>query len=401
MPWERDIRYLGIMVHETEEWDVYAPAQRLHMARKALAMLRHKLAVLGGAPLARKAQLFLTHVRSVLTYGAELWGPGYLMQSATQAGNDKVEVMYREFLRREMGVSKKTHNLITYAEFGAFPIRHFIRRLAVSHWERLARLVAAGDRPTLAAAVRDNMALAAELEGTPGARVPWAGKMKAMHTGLGLELDLNGPPAPQGIDPAWVEAVGQQEHLEAIKNENGSRMTTYKTLIRGWTEPEGVCVASYTIAPYLRATMPRRRLTALTRFRTGSHLLRVETDRYLPSHPAREARTCRLCNSGCVEDEHHVTFGCQHTALQQVRGAYTRLFEDNDGQDLATFLQGPQNQVAGFIAAVFEAGEFERRYEEERPTRAQRRTEQWAARGARAAAARTRSSTRLNPSSSQ
>jgi hypothetical protein len=73
-----------------------------------------------------KAQLFLTHVRSVLTYGAELWGPGHLLQRETQAGTDKVEVMYREFLRRELGVSKKTHNLITYAEFGAFPTRHFI-----------------------------------------------------------------------------------------------------------------------------------------------------------------------------------------------------------------------------------------------------------------------------------
>ncbi len=69
-----------------------------------------------------------------------------------------------------------------------------------------------GSRPKLAAAVRDNMALAAELEGVPGARVPWAGKMRAIYVGLGRELDLNGPPAPQGIDPAWVEAVGQQEH---------------------------------------------------------------------------------------------------------------------------------------------------------------------------------------------
>jgi len=401
LPWVRDFKYLGIMVHETEDWDVYGPAQRLQMARKAQAMLRHKLAVLGGAPLARKAQLFLTHVRSVLTYGAELWGPGYLLQSATQAGNDTAEVMYREFLRREMGVGKKTHNLITYAEFGAFPIRHFIRRLAVHHWERVARLVAGGTRPTLSAAVRDNMALAAELEGVPGAKVPWAGNMRAIYTGLGLELDLTATPAPSGVKPEWVEAVGQHEHLEAIKNDNGSRMTTYKTLIRGWTEPEGVCVANYTAAPYLRATMPRRRLTALTRFRTSSHRLRVETDRYLPLRPVREARTCRLCDSGCVEDEQHVTFGCQHTALQQLRGAYPSLFEGNDGHNLATFLRGPQRQVAGFIAAVFEAGEFERRYEEQRPTRAQRRAQQQAARDARAAASRTRSSPRLNPSSSQ
>ncbi len=50
-----------------------------------------------------------------------------------------------------------------------------------------------------------------------------------------------------------------------------------------------------------------------------------------------------------------MTFGCQHTALQQLRGAYPRLFEDNDNQDMAKFLRGPQNQVTGFFAAVFEA----------------------------------------------
>ncbi|MCX6043447.1 MAG: reverse transcriptase family protein, partial [Caldilinea sp.] len=99
LPWVREFKYLGVMVHETEDWDVCGPAHRLRMARMALAALRHKLAVLGGAPLARKAQLFQTHVRSVFTYGAELWGPGYLLQSATQAGNDAAEVMYREFLR--------------------------------------------------------------------------------------------------------------------------------------------------------------------------------------------------------------------------------------------------------------------------------------------------------------
>ena len=56
---------------------------------------------------------------------------------------------------------------------------------------------------------------------------------------------------------------------------------------------------------------------------------------------------------------------------KQLFSAYPLLFEGNDGQDMPNFLQGPQNQVAGFIAAVLEAGEFERRYEEQRPTRAQ------------------------------
>ena len=65
--------------------------------------------------------------------------------------------------------------------------------------------------------------------------------------------------------------------------------------------------------------MPRRRITALARLRTGSHRLCVETDRYLSSHPAWDACVHRLCGSGCVEDEQHVIVGCQHASLRDLR----------------------------------------------------------------------------------
>ena len=307
--------------------------------------------------------------------------------------------MLREFLRRELRVGKKTPNLITYAEFGAIPMRGFTQRLVMGLWERVARLAASGCRPTLTAALQDNMALAMELADTPGAQLPWSGKMRAVYASLGLELDLSAPPAPLGVKPEWVEAVCRQQHLAAIRNDNGSRMTTYKTTIRGWVGPEAVCVTSYTAAPHLGTLMPQRRLQALARLRTGSHQLRVETDRYLRPSPERAARTCRLCESGCVEDERHVIFGCPHPALQQLREeVHPQLFLNNEGQEVSTFLQGPQNQVAACIAAVFDAGEFERRYLEQRPTRTQQRATRWAARDERAAGRRTRSSPRLNPS---
>ncbi len=101
-----------------------------------------------------------------------------------------------------------------------------------------------------------------------------------------------------------------------------------------------------------------------------------------------------------MEDERHVIFGCPPPALQQLREeVHPQLPLGNEGQEM-TFLQGPANQVAACIAAVFEAGEFERKYLEQRPTLAQRRDQQWEARAQRAAEQRTRSSQRLNTSSS-
>ena len=52
------------------------------------------------------------------------------------------------------------------------------------------------------------------------------------------------------------------------------------------------------------------RRTEMTRFRVGSHRLKVETGRW--SRLPKEERTC-LCIVGGVQDEEHVVFKCEYT----------------------------------------------------------------------------------------
>ncbi len=63
-----------------------------------------------------------------------------------------------------------------------------------------------------------------------------------------MELNLQSPPAPQGARSEWLEVLEQQQHMKAIRNANGSRMTAYKAQIGGWRELE-VCVWSLHAAP--------------------------------------------------------------------------------------------------------------------------------------------------------
>ena len=71
------------------------------------------------------------------------------------------------------------------------------------------------------------------------------------------------------------------------------------------------------MAPYVHAR-PSPALFALIKSRLGSHWLKVETDRWLPSRPPRDERICRHCHTQAVEDEQHLLFGWSvYTAIRE------------------------------------------------------------------------------------
>lgn len=195
--------------------------------------------------------------------------------------------------------------------------------------------------------------------------------------------------------PPWeVEAAGQQQHLQRLTTATGSKLSFYKQHIRGWTNTTTITLQDYCIQEHLKTSMPWTRRRDLTRFRCSSHFLRVEMDRYHYNPPPRDARTCRLCNTEAVEDEHHMAFECNYAALVQIRQDYHHLFQTGEEtiSSLPALLKKPQCQLAGFIAACFTAGE----YQERNQVSAQvMRTARAAARAAAAAAVPRRHSPRL------
>ena len=76
------------------------------------------------------------------------------------------------------------------------------------------------------------------------------------------------------------------------------------------------------------------RRTEMTRFRVGSHRLKVETGRW--SRVPREQRTCS-CVVGGVQDEEHVVFQCEYT--RDLREKY----EVEDEQTLVEVLDDIDN----------------------------------------------------------
>ena len=71
---------------------------------------------------------------------------------------------------------------------------------------------------------------------------------------------------------------------------------------------------------YSTSVLPEYQRVAATRFRTGSHYLKIETGRW--SRIQREDRLCDCVNGG-VQDERHVIEDCGH--LEQIRQNYQQL----------------------------------------------------------------------------
>ena len=90
---------------------------------------------------------------------------------------------------------------------------------------------------------------------------------------------------------------------------------------------------------YENRTIPEFKRIALTRFRTSSHRLRIETGRW-----SRIPRERRICNCGLaeVQDEAHVIEACLH--MNELKHLFPNMnftieaFFDNDLEELATFV---------------------------------------------------------------
>ena len=132
-----------------------------------------------------------------------------------------------------------------------------------------------------------------------------------------------------------------KSHTQALQNiireSAGSRFTTYLDLNADLLRH---CM-------YDSSEIPEYARIDITRFRTGSHRLKVETGRW--SRIARELRLCS-CEKGEVQDERHLIESCQH--LSNLRLAYPELvfraeeFFHNNAGEVALFVHKAMDMIS-------------------------------------------------------
>ena len=82
---------------------------------------------------------------------------------------------------------------------------------------------------------------------------------------------------------------------------------------------------------YLIRFLPHKVVRNMYKFRTSSHYLKVETNtgRWKRTIVLGKDRVCHLCDSGTVQDEHHVVFECTGEALLNVRIKYQNVISQS------------------------------------------------------------------------
>ena len=337
-------KYLGITFHSTQQLAGAAVAARTAAARGALHMCNARCAELGieAAPL--RLRLFSTMVDSVLSYGAEVWGPQLAAAAVAGSGSTgcAAQRLHQGFLRQQLGVSQSTPAAVVLAEAGERPL--WLRWLMRST-RLLGRCQAAAEGGLLRRALSATCELAAA-----GYQQCWAAQVAAGLAAVGLPLDLQQPcpPARAALrDACWAR---QQDLLMAAAHREGaSRLQHYVF---------GTCGGDLSnlgsTQQYLCAVRERRRRQALAQLRTGSHWGAEETGRW--KRVPCEQRVCPHCAMNATETVSHMTFDCPRFA--SVRARFSDLFADLPSPPtLHSFFHQPgcHIRLARFAAGLHQA----------------------------------------------
>ena len=231
--------------------------------------------------------MFDTYVKTVLHYGAEIWG--------FHKGQD-VEKVHINFCKRILGVKKSTCNNAVYYELGRFPLEIDRKRKIFKYWLKIRK--------------SSNCILRACYQEVIENNDPWILSIKNELNSLGL-TDLY---QSYRSDKVILEIicdrmcdVFKQKVITEISDSPKCRL--YRNI-----------VDYFCIQLYLKKPLHAKYKKAITCLRLSSHDLKIETGRY--NNTIRGNRKCDLCTLNEIEDEYHFLLVCP--VLSNLRKKYIK-----------------------------------------------------------------------------
>lgn len=235
------------------------------------------------APVAVKLTVFKACVMSTLLYNCEAFGPNI---------PESLEEMYHKMLKAALGVRNNCPNLTILVESGCLPLRTLIHSRQLQFYRRFRN------------SVKEN-----------SVREAIFNQLITTSTTF-LKHYIN-------LDNKYTD--GQQiisEHVEElhsrIRNLGANQDVHYKYWMYLQMNPE------LKESPFLNRIDVVGK--AITKFRLGSHTLKIETGRW--TRTPRQQRLCRTCNE--LGDESHVIYRCSeiyrgdlHDLPQQLSSLWT------------------------------------------------------------------------------
>lgn len=254
------------------------------------------------APLSAKLTVLDTCVSSSITYAAETWGNNY----------KAADICFSSGLRTALSVRQNTNNEIVYVESGTYPLHCRVQKSQVKFWAYVLEYME--EHPDAAISKIVKTAIDCNVAYT--------------KYYVNLAAKFNDDPARCFDELSKECSESWSRKFEAAAADRDSKLATYHRV-----NP----LLQKFVLPVTNLTENERIL--LTRFRTGSHSLAIETGRF--SNTPRENRLC-LC--GSVQTVLHIFTDCPLTRDLLVDKPYVNLqsiFDDPHVHSLIVSIAKP------------------------------------------------------------
>ena len=219
-----------------------------------------------------------------MEYGSEIWCSGKNISD--------LETVHLGFLKYTLGVKRSTSSLAIYGETGRFPLVLRQQDNAVKLWFRLK----------FSKAQKPINHVFSELENLHSlGHLTWLTKIQNILGDFFLNIPNNVSPRRLISQLKDIRYTNFIEKFFADINDSASNpiLRTY-------------CLfkSDYRRESYLHHASNRNLLTAISRFRTSSHSLHIETGRHTVPITPKENRICKFCQLNEIDDEIHMLLKC-------------------------------------------------------------------------------------------
>ena len=258
-----EYEYLGILFNFNGSFGK-AIDDRIVPARKAMFGLNEK-AVNLLLPPDIHIDLFEKMITPIFLYGCEVWGYGNI---------EPLEIFYRAFIKRVLGLNKNTPNCIVYGEVGKYPVIHRVYVRMISFWIKISE-----GKSTKLSSIMYKLIYKLHLDSSYDS--PWLISIKNILYNSGnsrywLDQEMLSPKSfmKHELSLHFQARFLQDWDAEIVRNRRCVAYSIFKDNSIFQTKND------FVFQPYLTylSFLDRR---ALAKFRSGSHTLSVTKSRYL------------------------------------------------------------------------------------------------------------------------
>jgi hypothetical protein len=280
-------------------------------------------------------------------YGSQVWCTPHLLKVLR---DDKlvidINLRHTGFVRRVLQIKRSVSNLVALRESGQLPMHVYWLKSTIKFWNACVNVCSMDAQSRISCPLLREVVLADLQLARDKRERCWSRDVVDILQCLGLHTTIasnlsGGVGEPQlrtvnlgdvvaamheKLQGVWTRAKTIDPRGEMIPTGCGRKLVTYEHWMAvSWEEERKPLLPAY-----LNSALPKEVLRNMSRFRTSSHCLGIETGRWHRPVPILVSnRVCGLCNSGAVQDEKHVLMEC--TALSGIRNRYADLMGACDG----------------------------------------------------------------------